>query len=695
MRRLPLALTVLAGGLARLARLARLTRLTRLTCLTCLTCLTSLAPAAASKTASAAASASPSPLQFSRCRELAQFECATLAVPLDRSGAIPGTIDIAIARRLSAATPSASAVVALAGGPGQPALPLAPYFAQAVAPALRTRDLIVFDQRGTGESDPLTCPVLAPGGAVGIHTLGGLVRRCGEQVGPARTGYSTAESVQDIEAIRQAAGYEKLVLYGTSYGTKVALQYAETYPSHVEALLLDSTLPPEGEHPFNVASFEAVKRVLAELCEKRACATISHRPLREFDRLAKRLRAAPLHGTIYNGAGRREHATLTEGGLFEILLAGDLNPALRAMMPAAVQAALHSDGAALLRLKLLSEGLVPSLPRRSPPQQSAEEVNTALLIDTTCEDTAYPWNRRSPPAVRLSEAERALRAIPAGQLRPFDTETALGDGLTAGCADWPYTTARTPVNGPLPDVPTLILSGAADLRTPTSNAREVQRMIRGSQLLVVPHTGHSVLGSDFSGCAKAAVEAFFQGSSVLRCAPTQNLFSPTPKIPDSLREVSEVRGLRGRPGRTLMAVLQTMVDLDRQVIGATLQADASLPSGSSFGGLRSGYAKITRRAVRLHDFSFVSGVALSGVFPVRRGRLGPATIDVGGYAAARGDVRLANGRATGALGGHHFDLQIAHAKIASAPSGGQWPSLSLEELPHPTLPRLSPLSRLP
>ena len=51
--------------------------------------------------------------------------------------------------------------------------------------------------------------------------------------------------MQDIEAIRQALGYEKLVLYGTSYGTKVALEYAERYPEHVEALVLDSVVPPE------------------------------------------------------------------------------------------------------------------------------------------------------------------------------------------------------------------------------------------------------------------------------------------------------------------------------------------------------------------------------------------------------------------------------------------------------------------
>src|SRR5271167_4504845 len=134
------------------------------------------------------------------------------------------------------------AVVALAGGPGQAALPLAPFIAEAIAPALHSRDLLVFDQRGTGSSDPLSCAALSSAGeASSAHSGSELIERCALQLGPARGNYTTSESVEDLEAIRRAAGYEKLVLYGTSYGTKLALDYAERYPQHVEALVLDST----------------------------------------------------------------------------------------------------------------------------------------------------------------------------------------------------------------------------------------------------------------------------------------------------------------------------------------------------------------------------------------------------------------------------------------------------------------------
>ena len=77
-----------------------------------------------------------------------------------------------------------------------------------------------------------------------------------------------------------------------------------------------------------------------------------------------------------------------------------------------------------------------------------------------------------------------------------------------------------------------------------------------------------------------------------------------------------------------MAVLDTLVDLNRQVIAATLQADAELPSGSRFGGLRGGYAKLTNTAATLRNFSFVPGVQLTATFPVRDRRApGDATFE--------------------------------------------------------------------
>ncbi len=603
----------------------------------------------------------------------AAFACATVTVPLDRSGQIPGTVSLKLERKLAGLSPSRSAVVALAGGPGQSALGLGEFIAKAIGPALHSRDLLVFDQRGTGESGPLSCPALSSQSEVEhAHSIGELVGRCAQQLGPARGDYTSQESVADIEALRQAGGYEKLVLYGTSYGTKVALEYAERYPQHVEALVLDSVVPSSGPEPFAVGTFQAIGGALGELCSNHGCVGITSNPLADLARLTTRLRKHALSGSVYDGSGHRHTGRLNETSLLGILQAGDLNPALRALLPAAVVSALRHDPDPLLRLELLSEGLIPNVPGKRPVE-SSESIDETLFVDTSCEELPFPWQRSAQAPARLAEALASLRGMPSGTFYPFDTSTALSASLVSVCASWPDASPPPPAQAPLPSVPTLILSGAQDLRTPTSGARSVAALISGSQLLVVPFTGHSVLGSDFSGCAEQAVSAFFSGVQVRPCGPAQNIFSPTPVTPTRLAYIHPPSVLSGKAGQTLTAVLDTILDLNRQVIGATLQANAELPIGSSFGGLHGGYARLETSKVVLHDLSFVAGVRLSGVFPVKEGQLQTATIHISGSAAAPGSVRLGTSKTvSGRLGGRRFDVDIARVKLARSGGGGEW-----------------------
>ena len=164
------------------------------------------------------------------------FLCGELSVPLDRGGTVPGTVALKLSRLPVAAAPTDEAVVALAGGPGQAALPVAGSLARALEPLHRTRDLIVYDQRGTGASGPLNCTVR------GWPRTTRAVGACARQLGPARGSFRTADSVEDIEALRVAGGYQRLVIYGVSYGTKVALMpttvvaHVTPYP-HRECLL--------------------------------------------------------------------------------------------------------------------------------------------------------------------------------------------------------------------------------------------------------------------------------------------------------------------------------------------------------------------------------------------------------------------------------------------------------------------------
>jgi pimeloyl-ACP methyl ester carboxylesterase len=597
-----------------------------------------------------------------------------LPVALDREGSVAGAISLSVERRLAGASPSHDAVVALAGGPGQAALPLAEFIAEAIAPALHSRDLLVFDQRGTGSSDPLSCSALETFYAA---PPGQTFEQCAAELGPARGAFTTQESVQDIEALREAGGYEKLVLYGTSYGTKVALEYAERYPQNVEALVLDSLVPTNGPEPFAIPTFEAIGGVLSELCEDGACVGITTNPLGDVAALAAQLRRHALSGSVYDGSGHRHASSLGEEGLLGILEAGDLNPALRALLPAAVRSALDHDPDPLLRLQLLSEGLIPNVPKEGVASEASEAIDEALFATTSCEELPFPWQRTAPAATRLGEALAFLHAQPAGDFYPFDAVTAYANSLVPDCAYWPDASPPPPAASPLPDVPTLILSGEQDLRTPTADARRVAALIPDAQLLSVPFTGHSVLGSDLSDCSALALQAFFANQPVQACAAGGDPFAPTPLTPTKLAYVHPPSGLGGRRGRTLVAVLDTLVDLNRQVIAATLQADEELPDGSSFGGLHGGYAKLTTSEATLEKLSFVPGVQLTATFPVRDGKLQAANIHVSGAEAAQGTVRFGSSsvRVTGTLAGKRFDIDLAAVKLARAGSG-EWPSSS-------------------
>lgn len=606
-------------------------------------------------------------LGFSPCAAApAQFVCAAMSVPLDRGGGSGGNVVLQVQRLQAGASPSETAVVALAGGPGQAALPLASDLASAVSPALAGRDLIVFDQRGTGSSDPLGCAALE--GEGGLSTIGLAFERCALQIGARRGAFTTAESVADIESLRQTLGYRKLVLFGVSYGTKVALRYAEAHPQAVEALLLDSVVPPERDDPFQLATFEAMSPAFAQLCAARACSGITANPLADIARLSARMKRHALTGYVYDGSGHRHRSSMSDVALLNLVSTGDLNPALRALLPASVASALRGDSAPLLRLNLLSRGLTPNLPG-TPTTAASDGVDEALFVDTTCEEEPFPWSRSAAPTTRVGEALGALHALPARSFYPFDASVEWADSLLPGCAHWPNVAPTPPPVSALPAVPTLILSGSQDLRTPTSGARALAARIPGAQLLVVPFTGHSVLGSDFSGCAQRAVKDFFTAVPVQPCRTVADPFAPTPVTPTRLAYVKPVGGVHGLAGSTLAVVLETILDLERQVVGATLQAEQQLPSGSSFGGLRGGYARITSTALRLHRLSFVPGVQLSGSFPLSKGKLRSSEVRVEGSRAAHGEVRIGGPVVTGTLAGSHFSVKLAKVRIAAAGQG--------------------------
>jgi pimeloyl-ACP methyl ester carboxylesterase len=636
--------------------------------------------AAAIVSAGLATSAAPATgaVAFTPCADSAGFTCATVPVPLDRTHGPGGTISLSVERKMAGAVPSRDAVVALAGGPGQAALPLAPFIATAIAPALGSRDLLVFDQRGTGKSDPLSCHALTNATASEENSSASeLVERCALELGPARADFTTSESVADIEALRVAGGYEKLVLYGTSYGTKVALDYAERYPQNVEALVLDSTETPTGPEAFHVSTFKAMTPALHELCSHRACEGVTSNPVADLRRLDVRLSTRPLRGVAYDQQGRAVRLSLTRGNIYQLLLGGDLNPAIRAEMPAAVHAALAGDPAPLLRLAVLS-GVAPS------GGEESSEIDLTLFVDTSCEETPFPWKRTASEATRIVEAETALNALPGSDFYPFDPEAGLLDQTIPLCLSWPDAAPAPPPEAALPNVPTLILSGGQDLRTPTENARDVAKLIPDSQVLTVPYTGHSVIGADFTDCAKSALETFFATAHVTPCPATANPFPPSPLAPHSLAAVHPAHGVAGTSGRTLAATVETIADLRRSIVVLGINF-GGIPVGARFGGLHGGTVKVTKTGAVLNRLSYVPGVQVSGTIStdlLLKDKGSTASLTIGGKGDAQGHLQVSSGgHVAGALAGRHFAITVAHrasnAQAASAGAEQEWPTTAI------------------
>ncbi len=602
----------------------------------------------------------------------AGFQCGQLPVPIDRAGAVPGTLTLNIKRAVASSNPTATAVVALAGGPGQAALPATPDFASILGPALANRDLLVFDQRGTGSSGRLSCPAFENS----VGSIADAVAACANQLGPARGFYRTSDSVDDIEAIRVESGYQKLVLFGVSYGTKVALDYAAKYPANVEALVLDSVVPPEGSDVLNVSTFKTMPRALGELCSTGGCKGITKNVGHDLFNLVHRLGRKSMRGKVNTPSGLTLNATLDQDGLLDILLAGDLNPTLRADLPGAMRSAIKDDKRPLLRLLLRAKGLtgIPSARLRSrlDPvrlQSPLDETDSdALFVATRCEESSFPWDRTAGPEQRAAQAVNAARAHPPTDFQPFTYKVALRSEAIPVCVAWPNASPPPAAPTALPAVPTLILSGGGDLRTPREDALSVASRIPGAQLVAVPFTGHSVVTSDLSDCSKNAIAGFFAGTGVPQCTSSPQVIPPSPIAPTRLSRV---------PGRTKLlktvnAVTATVRDVKLQFLGDEIAVGQSTPVGAKVAGLRSGRAVAAGRTYNLHKVEYVPGVSVNGAVPVAAGA---ATLTISGKAAPHGKLTFhPGGLVTGRLDGHKVSTHIVRAaSVVSAPAHVELP----------------------
>jgi pimeloyl-ACP methyl ester carboxylesterase len=580
------------------------------------------------------ASAAPA---LGRCPGQDAFGCGVLDVPLDRTGTVPGEIPIHYAIQRHGPQP---VLIALSGGPGQSSVGAASSFALSLQPALRRYRLAVLDQRGTGESGLIDCPSVQ-----GLRSLDAFrptaLAACADRIGPARAFYSTADTVLDIDELRQALGVDRIALMGISYGTNVALQYARAFPDHVDRLILDSIVGPDGPDAFLLDTYRNFPRVLREQCANNGCRGITRDPFADVAALVARLNRGPLRGSFFDGGGvRRRTVYHNPDELSFLLTAGDLNPFLQAELPAAVSAARLGDTALLMRLRRVAQG--------GPTR--ASDLSFGLNVATGCEDAPLPYPLATTPiGDRPAIAQAALAAIPPTDYQPFDAQTVLRTSYVDDCLDWPTDAFRPPFTGPLPDVPALLLGGRLDTRTPVENALATARELPRASVVTLKGSGHDVLDSDVTGCAARALTRFIAGTPVgTPCAGKNNGVTPIPLPPRSLRDFRRAPGVPGERGRALFGVLDTAVDARLSALQA-LYAGVNVRGGGLRGGSYSAAAAL-EGDVRLRRYAYVPGLRVSGTLQTSTGRITGA-LRVEGKGVSGRLTLDRRGGARGVLGG--------------------------------------------
>ena len=542
-------------------------------------------------------------------------QCGTVTVPLDHVRSNADTLSMAYAR-LPATGTRTGTIVFLSGGPGQAALPLTEDVAAILRRARATHDLVMVDQRGTGESGAVDCFDVAS------------VGECADRLGPRRAFYNTAQTAHDIETLRVALGVDKLTLLGVSYGTKVAAEYARRYPDRTAAVVLDSPVPVDGLDSLGQVRLLAAPRVLREVCAPGLCSRTVEEPGETLARAVARVRRGPVSGPYVNSSGRVRDLEPTEYLVLSLLAESDANPALRAGLPAALASLAAGDAAPIIHLTAVTSELA-----------NRADINYGRLLATVCTEGRLPWSPDSPLAPR----QAALEAWAAERAAPFSAQTLLIDSFPQLCTAWPPTPRPEPVAYAGPNVPVLILSGRDDLRTPLEDARRTAAQYPNARLLAVPGVGHSVLRSDPTGCAITGLVAFLRGQAVAKCSGPAPLVA-APYAPATIGALRPTR-LSGLPGRTLSAITVTLTGIGFDTAGQ-VRDTYRLP------GLRAGYVRVTRTALTLHDVEWIRGVSISGRLDAR----GRGTVTVTGPNAAPGTVTFSRRGARGTLGGRAFTL---------------------------------------
>lgn len=405
-----------------------------------------------------------------------QVLCGHVSRPLDAAHPQGKAIDIhyavlpALARnRLP------DPVFFIAGGPGQSAIELAGVVGARMARLNNRRDLVLVDQRGTGQSAPLRCESLAPTAAltVAADPVQQLLRlqRCREQLQRLPYGdlrfFTTAIASNDLNAVRQALGAEHIDLVGGSYGTRVVLDYLRQFPDTVRRAVIDGVAPPDmalpaAASPDNQAALDAV----FSACEAEPACRARHPKLHGDWRSL--LASLPTEALVAQPlTGQPETVAVTRTLVLGLVRTVLYTPALAAGLPEAISAAARGRFGPLFGLS--SAGT----------NRKIGQIAEGMHLSVICSED-MPGDKGKPARAEIPGAD-------------FGDEQAVT--YRAACQDWP----RAVVSSDFRQIPktqaaTLVFSGGADPVTPPRHGERVAKALGPmARHVVVAQAGHGVL----------------------------------------------------------------------------------------------------------------------------------------------------------------------------------------------------------
>lgn len=420
---------------------------------------------------------------------------AIVAVPEERAGGGAGarTIDLAVVRVRRGPAPSRTAHVVLAGGPGDSGVNVVLGMARQGGAALAdliAGDYVGIDQRGTGQSTPnlastvlYDVPLDGPGSPANWLPA---MERAAKAVAAELTArgvhlraYNTRESADDVEAVRRALGYDRITLWGRSYGSHLALATLRRHPAAVERVVL---IGPEGlNHTWKLPS--QVDAVLQRLEEKAGLPNLRTMMRQVIDQLGH---APAVVDTTHPVTRQPVKVTIGAFDLQWITAQALADARAIATLPAAYREMAAGDFrriAPLVVLRRARLGVESAMKHMMDLSSGATAERRARIERET--RTSLLGNAINFPGMFLSRAWAA---------------DDLGDDF------------RAPVTS---SAPVLVLVGDLDPRTPIENGREIVATLPNSRLVVVENAAHqfdvfgsapirTVLGQFLSGAAITA-----------------------------------------------------------------------------------------------------------------------------------------------------------------------------------------------